>query len=96
VKLLYSAEAIADLRRLRAFIATENPAAAARISAELMARISRLVDFPGMGRCVDMAPTPESVRDFIFDSYVVRYAPQSSAIVILRIWHQFESRSKPQ
>ena len=91
MKLVYSQNAVADLSRLRDFIANNDPTAAARMAADLIARINGLCAFPEMGRCVPEAPEPESVRDFIFGKYVVRYTVHGSALVILRIWHHYES-----
>jgi toxin ParE1/3/4 len=90
VRLVYSQEAVADLARLRAFIASNDPTAAARIAADLVARINGLCAFPEMGRSVSQAPEPDSIRDFIFSKYVVRYAVRGAAVVILRIWHHHE------
>ena len=91
MNLVYSQEAIADLTRLRAFIADNDPTAAARVAADLVTRIDNLCAFPEMGRSVSQAPTPDSVRDFIFGKYVVRYTVHDSAVAILRIWHQYEN-----
>ena len=91
MRLIYSQEAVTDLVRLRAFIATHDPSAAARIAADLVARIDHLCQFPEMGRSVAEAPQPDTVRDFTFGKYVVRYTVHDGALVILRIWHHFES-----
>ena len=92
MRLIYSQEAVADLTRLRAFIAERNPAAATRIATELIARIDRLRNFPEMGRGVTQAPDPDTVRDFVFGRYVVRYTMHDSALVVLRVWHHLENR----
>ena len=92
MRLTYSQEAVVDLVRLRALIADHDPSAAARVAADLTTRIGHLCQFPEMGRNVPEAPQPDTVRDFIFGKYVVRYTVHDSALVILRIWHHFESR----
>ena len=91
MKLVYSQDAVADLTRLRDFIANNDPTAAARIAADLVTRINGLCAFPEMGRSVSQAPQPDSIRDFIFGKYVVRYTVHGSALIILRIWHHYES-----
>lgn len=91
MRLVYSQEAVSDLIRPRAFIAGNDPTAAARIAADLAARIDGLCAFPEMGRSVSQAPEPDSIRDFIFGKYVVRYTVYGTALVILRIWHHYES-----
>lgn len=90
MKLVYTDEAIEDLKRLREFIAVHNPSAAARIAAEVVSKIELLPDFPKMGTPVEMAPLPDSIRDMIFGKYVVRYSVHVSAIIILRVWHELE------
>lgn len=90
MKLVYTDEAIDYLKRLREFIAVHDPSAAARIAAELVGKIETLPDFPKMGTPVEMAPVPDSVRDMVFDKYVVRYSVHASVIIILRVWHGLE------
>ena len=92
MRLVYSREAVADLVRLRAFIAENNPAAAARVAEELIARIENLRVFPDMGKPVPQAPEPNVVRDMIFGNYIVRYSVHREALVILRLWHHYEQR----
>ena len=91
MKLIYSQEAVADLTRLRDFIATNDPTAASRIAADLVTRINGLCAFPEIGRSVSQAPVPDSIRDFVFGKYIVRYTAQGSSLVILRIWHHYET-----
>ena len=90
MRLIYSPEAVQDLVRLREFIAEKDPAAAARIGAELVGRIEQLLTFPEMGRSVPQSPEPGAVRDFVFGSYIVRYTVHTSALAVLRVWHQLE------
>jgi plasmid stabilization system protein ParE len=92
VRLLYSQDAIADLDRLRAFIAEHDPAAARRIVDGLIERIQRLSEFPGMGRTLDGTPKTLGVREFTFGGHVVRYMTTREALVVLRLWHHLESR----
>ena len=92
MKLIYSQEAVSDLVRLRDFIAEEDPGAAARVSLELVTRIDYICSFPHMGKAVALSPEPLDIRDSIFGKYVVRYIAQSESIIILRIWHHYESR----
>ena len=62
MRLLYTPEAITDLRRLREFIAEKNPDAAEKVGPQLVADISRLTTLPYLGRKVQRAPNPEVVR----------------------------------
>ncbi len=86
MNLVYTDEAIDDLKRIREFIAVHNPSAAARIATELVGKIELLPDFPKMGAPVEIAPVPDSVRDMVFGKYVVRYSVHASVIIILRVW----------
>ncbi len=90
MKLVYTDEAIEDLKRLREFIAVHNSSAAGRVATELVSKIELLPDFPRMGTPVEMAPVPDSLRDMVFGKYVVRYSVHVSAIIILRVWHELE------
>ena len=90
MKLVYTDEAIDDLKRLREFIAVHSPSSAAKIATELVGKVELLPDFPKMGAPVEMAPVPDSVRDMVFGKYVVRYSVHASAIIILRVWHGLE------
>lgn len=92
MKLVYSEEAVADLVRLRTFIAEKDPTAAARVAPELIARIENPRLFPTMGRAVALAPDPNAIRDALFGKYVIRYAVHAEAVAILRIWHHYEDR----
>lgn len=94
MRLVYSEEAVADLVRLRAFIAEKDPLAAARVATELIARIESLRLFPAMGRVVGLAPDPKAIRDAIFGKYVIRYTTHTETVVILRLWHHFEDREQ--
>lgn len=90
MKLVYTDEAVEDLKRLREFIAVHNPSAAGRIATELVSKTELLPGFPRMGTPVEMAPVPDSIRDMVFGKYVVRYSVHVSAIIILRVWHELE------
>lgn len=94
MKLVYSEQAVGDLVRLRAFIAQNDSSAAARVAAELIARMDYLCLFPAMGVEVGQAPDPSAIRDAVFGSYVVRYSPRDEVIIVLRIWHHYENRSE--
>jgi len=90
MKLVFSRSAVGDLARLRAFIARNNPEAAARIAGKLRKSIHGLIAAPRIGRPVpDM---PGEVRELIAGKYVVRYETRQKVLYVLRIWHGKESR----
>jgi len=88
----YSREAVSDLRRLRKFIEVKNPGAAQKAASTILKGIAQLRDFPLLGAKVDRAPNPETVRDLVIGSYVVRYLVHERGIYVLRIWHHREDR----
>jgi plasmid stabilization system protein ParE len=94
LKLVYSPEAVADLRRPHDFVADKTPLAARRLSKSLRDGIRRLKQFPHMGRRVRQAPdtwAPEEIRDWVTGAYVARYLLLDETIVVLRVWHQKEN-----
>ncbi len=92
MRLIYSADAVEDLIRLREFIAVENPPAANRIARELKEKIEQLRQFPKLGKSVDLSPDPENMRDLIVGRYIIRYQVLPQMLVILRVWHHREER----
>ncbi|MEL0635263.1 type II toxin-antitoxin system RelE/ParE family toxin [Marinomonas sp. TI.3.20] len=93
MKLVYTEEAITDLKRLREFIAAHNPNAANKVAKELIEKIALLPDFPKIGTPVQQAPSPETIRDMIFNNYIVRYSTHPNTIIILRLWHGREDEN---
>lgn len=90
MRLEYSEEALADLQRLRVFIAEHNPGAASRTSSHLIQGIQALMTHPKLGHPVDKAPDSETIRDLVLGSYIVRYLMLRERVVILRLWHHRE------
>ena len=94
MKLIVSPEAIADLDRLRAFLAGKNPAAAQRAAATIIAAIQSLDTSPDRGRPTGTAGVRELIVPFGHSAYVLRYShgPGANEVLILRIWHGREQR----
>ena len=90
--IIYSQEAIADLIRLREFIAIKNPQAAQKVAKSIRKGISQLKTFPYLGIEVEQAPNPEMIRDLIIGNYIARYLIHAKQIYILRVWHHKEKR----
>ena len=91
MKIRYTAEAIYDLERLRAYIEPKNPHAARRVAAELLDGIENLAVFPELGLPVQRAPNPKLIRDLFVGNYTIRYKRSEGSITILRIWHGKET-----
>jgi len=94
VKLIVSPDAIADLDRLRAFLADKNPAAAQRAVTAVAAAIRSLDTSPDRGRPTGIAGIRELIIPFGRSAYVLRYShmPEADEVLILRIWHGREQR----
>jgi addiction module RelE/StbE family toxin len=93
MKIIYTQQAVNDLKRLRDFIKQGNPHAAQEISKRLIQAINRLVDFPLLGRkAKENNNNPISIRDLITGKYVIRYLTLENEVHILRIWHGKEDR----
>jgi toxin ParE1/3/4 len=84
-RLTITESARADLREIRAYIATDNPAAARRVVERLRTKARNLAAIPGMGRSrEDLRP---DLFSFPVGKYVLFYRPQPNGIVLVRIIH---------
>ena len=84
--LKWSSTALADIRRLRAFIEPHNPDAARRAAASLKRAASLLLAHPGIGTRSDGRQDRELFVPFGQRGYVMRYRLAGNEIVILNIW----------
>ena len=87
MKISFTPEAVVDLSRLRAFIASKNPIAAQCIANELLQGIEKLKTFPEIGLKVLRAPQPHLIRDLFVGNYTIRYLIGDNEIYVLRMWH---------
>ena len=87
MKIKYTPESLADLKRLREFIAKKNSLAARRIALELQEGIEKLKLFPKMGLPVILATNPDHMRDLYISNYTIRYLISNDQIILLRMWH---------
>lgn len=74
-----------DLRKVRAYIAKENPRAAARIAQRILRAVGRLGENPGIGRPGRVLDTRELV--VTGTPYLAPYRVVGDTIVILRVLH---------
>jgi len=77
------------LERLREFIARKNPAAAMRISQQLMQSIQSLAEQPSIGHVLEEEP---EVLEWVAKPYVVHYTVRAGSVIVLQIWHGKEDR----
>ena len=90
--LKWSAAALADIKRLRAFIEPHNPDAARRAAASIKQAASTIMTHPGIGQRLEGRQDRELPVPFGRRGYVIRYRLDGYDIVILRIWHTLEDR----
>jgi toxin ParE1/3/4 len=74
-----------DLRHVKAYIAEDNPQAAAQVAAHILRAVERLLTNPGIGRPGRVMDTRELV--ITGTPYLVPYRVMGDVIVILRVLH---------
>lgn len=89
MKLRFTYRAAADLQRLRAFIANDNPLAARQKIDVLRRSLRTLVDQPQIGWEIDEA---SGMRQWVAGEYIVRYFIDDQILTVNRIWHGKEAR----
>jgi toxin ParE1/3/4 len=94
VKLIVSLEAMADIERLRDFLADKNQDAARRAVVALTGAIESLTTLPDRGRPSGMPGMRELIVPFGSSSYILRYAhdPEAHELIVVRVWHGREER----
>lgn len=92
MKLKYSPQSIADLKRLYDFIAAKNPLSARKMAIEIQENTEKLKLFPHVGLPVTHAENTKIIRDLYIGNYTLRYLIDNNNIVyVLRIWHNKET-----
>jgi toxin ParE1/3/4 len=81
----WSSTAIDDLAALRAHISQDNPAAAERVTLEILQSVKQLSDHPHIGRAGRVPGTRELVIPRT--PYIVPYWVRRNRIQILRVYH---------
>ena len=91
IDIIWTSDALQDIRRLYDFLIAENEIAAARVVQKLVRAPERLRSLPRLGERVSELEALE-IRRLIVDRYEIRYEIQVETIRILRIWHTRERR----
>jgi addiction module RelE/StbE family toxin len=94
-KIIWSLQALEDLRDIVTFIAADNPPAAESFGFLLMSKTDQLINFPQLGRVVP-EENDDTIREIIVRPYRIVYQVLASQqmIVVVRIWHG--ARGEPQ
>ena len=82
---VWSPGAIGHLAALRDYIARENPGAAARTAATLLAAVDRLAELPNLGRPGRVSGTRELVVPGT--RYVIPYRVRGERLEIVAVFH---------
>jgi toxin ParE1/3/4 len=83
--IVWSPRAIGHLEALREYIARENPSAAARTAATVLAAVERLAELPNLGRPGRVAGTRELVVPRT--AYVIPYRVRGERLEIIAVFH---------
>lgn len=83
--IVWSPRAINHLTALRAYIARENPDAASRIAASILAAVNRLADLPHIGRPGRVSGTRELVAPDT--PYIIPYRVRGKQLEIIAVFH---------
>lgn len=94
-KIIWSDSAIADLRDICSYIASDNPEAAMRVGNGILDHAGILASFPFIGPPYPRG-TRGTLREIVFRSYRIFYdvSETSRTVEILHVWHG--ARDEPQ
>lgn len=94
-RVIWTDEAIIDLRRLVVFISQDNPAAATKLGMALIQKSMILASHPRLGRKLRKAPG-DSVRELVVPPYRIIYEidDRVRAAYVRLLWHG--ARQEPE
>lgn len=84
-QIIWSPQALRDLRSIRAYIAEDSPRYADLVVGRIVKAVERLVVFPESGRMVPERNDPE-IREVIEKPYRVVYRVKSGAVEIVTVF----------
>ncbi|HCH1049337.1 TPA: type II toxin-antitoxin system RelE/ParE family toxin [Vibrio parahaemolyticus] len=92
-QVIYTPSSVRDLDRIREFLKSKDPRAAARAGKTIISSMREVAKVPSIGKPIEQMP--QEFRDWIIDfgqtGYVVRYRISGDKIVVLAVRHQRES-----
>ena len=87
----FSPKAERDLDDIQSYIASDNPEAAARVRAQILAAADFLAQHPGAGRRIlRTAPRHAEIRWLVvprYRNYLIFYRPFGETIMVVRVLH---------
>jgi addiction module RelE/StbE family toxin len=96
-KVIWTDEAITELRGLVAFISNDNPTAAIKLGETLIQKSMILSEHPRLGRMLRKSPT-DSFRELVIPPYRLIYQIDDKrlAIYVRLLWHGARQEPKIQ
>jgi len=87
-RIVWSQQAVEDLRQIVQFIAVDDATAAARLAERILYHLERAAELPFSNRAVP-EKAEEPIREIILRPYRIVYQvdDRQDALHILRIWH---------
>ena len=85
MEIVWREVALNSLERARAYIAQDNPAAAARVHERILSAVRNLADVPNMGRPGRIEDTRELVA--AGTPYIVAYTVLDNQVAIIAVQH---------
>lgn len=85
VELVWTEPALSDLDDIAAFIARENPAAAARLIQRIFATVERLIDHPSSGRWVPELLPRKAYREVIVPPCRIVYRREGRDVLFVHV-----------
>jgi len=92
--LIWSTAARADLIRLRQFIEPYNPEAARNAAQTLKNAANLILQHSGIGKRLEGRQDRELFIPFGRRGYIIRYRIEENAIIVQKIWHGLEDRTR--
>ena len=92
--ILFTAEGLSDVERVRSFLDARDQAAAKRALAAIWAALERVERFPALGRPTEDPDIRQVVIRFGDAGYIVRYSvlTEDQSVLVMRIWQGREAR----
>ncbi len=92
--ILFAADAVLDVERVRDFLEERNPEAAKRALATIWRALQQVQAFPQIGAATADPDIRQIAVRFGASGYIVRYTrlPDTGDILVTRLWHGREAR----
>jgi toxin ParE1/3/4 len=93
VEILWSPLALARLQEIHAYVGLDNPGAAERLAARIVAVVEALRSHPRLGR----AGSEPGIRELVIGGtpYVILYRLRGDRVIISTIWHTAQKKYTP-